>query len=161
MTFSFNVKRSEINKKNLLRKSYFPIPPEAKKFLSPSKLVLTSGDVKKVAKRVTRGKRSILFKAEAIYDYIVENYQRDETIKGCGTGAVCKILKSKKGKCADIHSVFAALARSIGAHAKEIFGIRIPKGKSGDMTKAFHCRAEFYLPGSGWIPVDASDVSNT
>jgi transglutaminase-like putative cysteine protease len=31
-------------------------------------------------------------------------------------------------------------------------------GKSGDITKAQHCRAEFYHPNFGWIPVDPADV---
>jgi transglutaminase-like putative cysteine protease len=62
------------------------------------------------------------------------------------------------GKCGDIHSVFVALARSAGVPAREIFGIRMPKGKEGDMTKAQHCWAEFYMPGYGWVPVDPSDV---
>ena len=31
-------------------------------------------------------------------------------------------------------------------------------GKSGDITKAQHCRAEFYDPRFGWIPVDPADV---
>src|SRR5262245_28192880 len=31
-------------------------------------------------------------------------------------------------------------------------------GRSGDITEAQHCRAEFYLAGHGWIPVDLADV---
>ena len=31
-------------------------------------------------------------------------------------------------------------------------------GRSGDITKAQHCRAEFYLAGHGWVPVDPADV---
>jgi hypothetical protein len=31
-------------------------------------------------------------------------------------------------------------------------------GKSGDVTKAQHCRAEFYDERFGWIPVDPADV---
>ena len=27
-------------------------------------------------------------------------------------------------------------------------------GKAGDVTKAQHCRAEFYAQGMGWFPVD-------
>jgi transglutaminase-like putative cysteine protease len=51
-----------------------------------------------------------------------------------------------------------ALARSVGVPSREIFGIRIPNGKEGDMTKAQHCWAEFFLPGYGWVPIDPSDV---
>jgi transglutaminase-like putative cysteine protease len=83
---------------------------------------------------------------------------RDPNIKGCGFGDVEKLIVSLGGKCGDIHSVFVALARSAGVPAREIFGIRMPKGKGGDMTKAQHCWAEFYMPGYGWVPVDPSDV---
>jgi transglutaminase-like putative cysteine protease len=31
-------------------------------------------------------------------------------------------------------------------------------GKSGDITKAQHCRAEFYDSELGWVPVDPADV---
>jgi transglutaminase-like putative cysteine protease len=39
-----------------------------------------------------------------------------------------------------------------------VFGIRLPKGAEGDMTKAQHCWAEWYLPGYGWVVVDPADV---
>jgi transglutaminase-like putative cysteine protease len=31
-------------------------------------------------------------------------------------------------------------------------------GKSGDISKAQHCRAEVWLAGHGWVPVDPADV---
>ena len=31
-------------------------------------------------------------------------------------------------------------------------------GKSGDISKAQHCRAEVFLTGYGWVPVDPADV---
>ena len=83
---------------------------------------------------------------------------RDPNIKGCGFGRVEQLLVSLGGKCGDISSVYVALARSAGIPAREIFGIRLPKGKEGEMTKAQHCWAEFYLSGYGWVPVDPADV---
>ena len=31
-------------------------------------------------------------------------------------------------------------------------------GKSGDISRGQHCRAEFYADGIGWVPVDPADV---
>jgi transglutaminase-like putative cysteine protease len=47
-----------------------------------------------------------------------------------------------------------------------VYGIRVADsklgykslGKSGDITKAQHCRAEFYSTAYGWVPVDPADV---
>ena len=31
-------------------------------------------------------------------------------------------------------------------------------GKSGDISRAQHCRAEAYLEEEGWLPIDPADV---
>ena len=59
-----------------------------------------------------------------IYDWTCENTYRDPKTRGCGAGDVCALLKNPGGKCADIHSVFVALARAAGVPAREVFGIR-------------------------------------
>lgn len=158
MSFSFKVKRNEIIKKDFLEREDTSTPPEIAKFLAVSSLGPTSGKCKATAEKAIKEERTTLAKAEAIYDYLVENFQRDDTIIGCGAGDVNKLLVSKKGKCADIHSVFVAMARSVGVPAREIFGIRMPSKQENDITKSYHCRAEFYLSSYGWVPVDASDV---
>lgn len=158
LTFSFKARRSEIWRKGFRNSSNVAFPLEAKSFLYSSSKVPCSGAAKELAKKVTLGKKTPLEKMESIYDYIVENFRRDETIIGCGDGDVNNLIKSKGGKCADIHSVLVAIARSSGVPAKEIFGLRIPLEPEGDMTKAYHCISFFYLPDYGWVPVDASDV---
>ena len=37
------------------------------------------------------------------------------------------------------------------------FGYR-SLGKSGDISKAQHCRAEVFINGHGWVPADPADV---
>jgi len=156
LTYSFQVKRKEMIMKNFPKKEA-PIPADLmEKYLLPTSLGPTIGEVKKSAMEITSSKRTVLGKAMAIYDYIVENGERDPDIKGCGVGNVEALLKNLSGKCVDISSVFVTLARSVGVPAREIFGTRI--SKEGDISGAYHCRAEFYLPGYGWVPVDPSDV---
>jgi transglutaminase-like putative cysteine protease len=156
LNFSFDVWRTEIFLKNFPDKEG-EIPIEMQKFLQPTSLAPNSGIVKEVADEVTKGKTTILSKATAIYDYLIEHGQRDPNLNFCGTGDVCQLLLSLRGKCVDFSSVFVALSRTSGVPAKEILGTRI--SKDGDITGAYHCHAEFYLPNYGWVPVDPSDVA--
>lgn len=158
MTYSFKVNRKEQVTKGFPESELKFSPKEMDKYLRPARMLPLDGKVKDYAMRITKDKKTILEKAAAIYDWIVENMYRDPNVKGCGFGEVERLLETRGGKCADIHSVFVALARASGIPAREVFGIRIPKGKEGDMTKAQHCWAEFYLPGYGWVVVDPADV---
>ena len=158
LTYTFHVRRKEMTTRDFPDKEAALSGKEFGIYLASTSLGMTGGAAKAVAGKITKGKRSTLAKAIAIYDWTVENMHRDPDVKGCGLGEVDTLLRKMGGKCADIHSVFVTLARASGIPAREMFGIRLPKGKEGDMTKAQHCWAEFYLPGSGWIVVDPADV---
>lgn len=161
LTYSFSVKRKEQVTKDFSNKELYFSKKEFSKYLEASPSLPITEKVKKYAEKITKGKKTNLDRARAIYDWIVDNMYRDPNVKGCGLGIVETLLETKGGKCADIHSVFVALSRAAGVPAKEVFGIRIPQGKEGDMTKAQHCWAEFYLPGYGWVVVDPADVRKT
>ena len=71
------------------------------------------------------------------------------------------------GKCADLNALYVGLARAAGLPARDVYGIRVAKSELGykslgasseKITKAQHCRAEVYLNGHGWTPVDPADV---
>jgi transglutaminase-like putative cysteine protease len=156
LTLKFDIKREERIRKNF-NDSSMGLPIEVNEYLLPTILGPTTGEVKDIAEEVTKGNTSILSKAIAIYDYLVEHGERDPDLSFCGDGDVCKLLKNLRGKCADFSSVFVALSRSVGVPSREIFGTRI--SKEGDITGSYHCHAEFYLPDYGWIPVDPSDVA--
>ncbi len=158
LSYKFKIKRKEVVTKSFPQKELSFSAGEFVNYLKPAKMLAIDGKVAEYSRKITKGKKTILAKARAIYDWIVDNMYRDPNVKGCGYGEVEKLLETRGGKCADIHSVFVALARASGIPAREIFGIRIPKGKEGDMTKAQHCWAEFYLPGYGWVVVDPADV---
>ena len=126
--------------------------------LSPTGLGPIDGEVRKLAEKITAGQTTVLGKAKAIYDWTCENTYRIPETRGCGFGDVYKLLKKPGGKCADISSIYVALSRAAGVPSREIFGIRQGKKPIQDVRKWQHCWAEFYLPGSGWIPVDPADV---
>src|SRR5262249_30947784 len=139
------------------------------RFLRPTKLIPTDGIVKKTADAITRGAGTDLERARAIYEWIVDNTFRDPNVQGCGVGDVRFMLESNSlgGKCADLNALFVGLARAAGLPARGVYGLRVapsPQGyrslgvASDEATRAQHCRAEVYLTGFGWLPVNPADV---
>jgi transglutaminase-like putative cysteine protease len=139
------------------------------RFLRPTKLLPTDGIVKETATEITKGASGDVEKARAIYEWIVDNTFRDPKTRGCGLGDIRFMLESGNlgGKCADLNALYVGLARSSGLPARDVYGIRVAKSEQGykslgasseNVTKAQHCRAEVYLTGYGWVPVDPADV---
>ncbi len=159
LTYSFDVKRSERTTRDFSGKELPLSRREFQDYLTTDLDRTTKEKVKALAASITKNKKTSLAKARAIYDWVVDNMHRDPDVKGCGLGQIDRLLQTKGGKCIDISSVFVVLARTADVPAREILGIRIPKGKEGDMTKSQHCWAEFYRPGYGWIVVDPADVT--
>jgi len=128
----------------------------------------TDGIVRKTALEITKGAKTDVDKARAIYEWVVDNTQRNPKTRGCGIGDIRGMLESGNlsGKCADLNALYVGLARASGLPARDVYGVRVADskfgykslGKSGDITKAQHCRAEVWLAGFGWVPVDPADV---
>lgn len=143
---------------------------ELRPWLKGSSLKPLDGVVGDAARKITAeaGARTDIEKAQAIYDWIVANCHRNGSVRGCGAGDAAYVLTSGNlgGKCADLNGLFVALARASGVPARDIYGVRVDDsahgyksmGKSGDISRAQHCRAEFYAQGYGWVPVDPADV---
>jgi len=134
---------------------------------APRPSVPTDGIVRETADRITAGRFTPRERLRAIYDWVVDTTWRDPGTPGCGYGDVKSMLESRKfgGKCADINSLMVGLARAAGFPARDVYGIRVADsrqfpslGKSGDISKAQHCRAEVFLEDAGWFPIDPADV---
>jgi transglutaminase-like putative cysteine protease len=141
----------------------------AKFYTAPTELIQTDGIVRQTALDITKGKRSDLEKARAIYEWIVDNTERDPKTRGCGIGDVKGMLETRnlKGKCADLNALYVGLARAAGLPSRDVYGLRVARSEFGyrslgagspNVTRAQHCRAEVYLTGYGWVPVDPADV---
>jgi transglutaminase-like putative cysteine protease len=136
-----------------------PIPPEIRRYVE-SEFWIPSNDrkIQAQARQIVGTRNGILAKARAVYDWVVDNTRRDPNVAGCGVGDVQATMSSRAGKCADISSVYVALARAAGVPAREVFGLRLGQPGETDITGGHHCWAEFYLPGTGWVAVDPADV---
>jgi transglutaminase-like putative cysteine protease len=144
-------------------------PEERALFTKATALIPTDGVVKQTSDRIVAGASSDLEKARAIYNWLVENTERIAATRGCGPGDIKAMLAAEKlgGKCADINGLFVGLARAAGLPARDLYGVRVAPSRFGykslsvastDITKAQHCRADVWLEGIGWTPMDAADV---
>jgi transglutaminase-like putative cysteine protease len=151
------------------RAGYCPeaLPRDLAEYLRPTPSSPTDGIVLAKSREIVGSRTAALDKARSIYDWIVDNTFRCAKTRGCGLGNVAFMLESGDmgGKCADINSLYVGLARAAGLPARDFFGIRVADsavskslGKSGEITKAQHCRAEVFIEGNGWLPVDPADV---
>src|SRR5256712_2724219 len=137
------------------------------RYLEPTLLIPTDGIVLETAQGITQGIASDADKARALYEWIVENTFRDPKTRGCGLGDIKTMLETRYfgGKCADLNALFVGLARAVKIPARDVYGARCADsaefkslGKGGDISKAQHCRAEFYLNGYAWGPGDPAGV---
>jgi transglutaminase-like putative cysteine protease len=138
-------------------------------YTAPTELIPTDGIVKKTALEVTKRAKTDVDKARAIYEWVVENTYRDPKTRGCGWGDIKAMLESGNlgGKCGDLNAVYVGLARAVGVPARDVYGVRVGPSAQGyrslganaqNISKAQHCRAEFFAQGYGWVPVDPADV---
>lgn len=146
------------------------LPAEKRRlYLSATDLIPVTGIVKETADSITAGATSDLDKARRIYEWIVDNTHRDPKVRGCGVGDIASMLRAGNlgGKCADLNALYVGLARAAGLPARDVYGLRVAPSKFGykslgagteNVTKAQHCRAEVFLAGHGWVPVDPADV---
>jgi transglutaminase-like putative cysteine protease len=142
---------------------------DLKRYTSATDLIPTDGIVKQTSDKIVGGATNDVDKARRIYEWVVENTFRDAKTRGCGVGDIASMLKSGNlgGKCADLNALYVGLARAAGLPARDVYGLRVAPSKFGYkslgagsevVTKAQHCRAEVYLTGFGWVPVDPADV---
>ncbi len=135
--------------------------------LQSTRLVPIDGVVRRTAERAIGRIKDPLAMGKAIYEWVVENTSFDPLIKGVGDADIGNMLESGDlaGRSAKISLLFVGLCRSIGIPARPVFGLRIDAsrlfaclGAAGDLSEAQQCRAEFYAPGYGWVPVNPADV---
>ncbi|HSB77070.1 MAG TPA: transglutaminase-like domain-containing protein [Terriglobales bacterium] len=128
------------------------------RYLRPDRLVPTTGVPAQIASAQIAGLRTPLERARALYDYVLHNMRYDKSGTGWGRGDVLYACDAKKGNCTDFHSLFISLARSQGIPARFEIGFALPDERRAGNILGYHCWADFYLPGVGWVPVDISEA---
>jgi len=100
-----------------------------------------------------------LEQARAIYDYVVDNMEYKKIGTGWGNGDTYWACSEKYGNCTDFHALFTSLARSDQIPSRFEIGFPVPSDRDQGTISGYHCWVNFYLPETGWFPIDASEAS--
>ncbi len=130
---------------------------ELRKYTGEDNFLIVTDEVKQLAAKITQGKTTDIEKARSIYDYVFENVSYDKSEPGWGAGDIKRICLIKKGNCTDFHSLFIVLCRACGIPSRFIIGVPLSDRHFAEVRN-YHCWAEFYASGYGWVPVDISEA---
>lgn len=165
---SFNLEMTvEVTRRERIRKDFrgkgaTPLSDDDKaKYadaLKADKLVPLDGKIAELSKTVGGDEKNILNLGRRYYDYVLGLMRYDKSGEGWGRGDALWACDSKYGNCTDFHSVFIGLCRARGIPARFAMGFSIPEARGAGAVGGYHCWAEFFVPGYGWVPVDISEA---
>jgi transglutaminase-like putative cysteine protease len=126
--------------------------------LGPEQFVDVNGRTRSLAREIVGGETNILRQARLLYDYVTGTMAYDATQQSW-KGSTEHALVCSVGNCNDIHALFISLGRSLNIPSRLVLGQAFeppPPGQEACDLCGYHCWAEFFAPGLGWVPVDAS-----
>ena len=166
VTMRFDAARSEHVQSRLRQAGLAPFKeeerdPDMARWLRPDRLVPLDGRIKQWAREVVdaAGAKTDLEKARAIYNHVIATVKYDKTGTGWGRGDIYYACDARRGNCTDFHAIFIGYARAVGIPARFSIGFPLPADRGAGQVSGYHCWAEFYAKGVGWVPVDASEAA--
>lgn len=133
-------------------------PPDIARYLLPDRLVPINGMIGDLSGEQTAGISDPLQKARKLYEYVIAHMHYDHDGTGWGHGDAIFACTAHHGNCTDFHSLFIGMARAAGIPARFDIGFAIPPGSHEAKLSGYHCWAEFYIQGTGWVPIDAAQA---
>ncbi len=131
------------------------------KYLQPNKHVEIDDQIRKLADQVVGNETNPVRAARKLYDWTIEYVEywvKDpKNKKASPVGSTSYCLTFRTGNCTDFESLWTSLARAKGIPTQIVYGSFLKSELRGqDQDQSYHCWAEFYAPGIGWIPHDVS-----
>src|SRR5215213_3983789 len=157
VTMRFDAARWEHIKERLNDASFAPAKeerdPDMSRWLKADRLVPIDDKIRQWSQEVVTaaGAKTDLERARAIYNHVVSTVKYDKTGQGWGRGDIYYACDARRGNCTDFHAV--------GIPARFAVGFPLPADRGQGAVSGYHCWAEFYLRGVGWVPVDASEAA--
>jgi transglutaminase-like putative cysteine protease len=130
-------------------------------YLRPNKHVIIDGDIRRLAQQIVGSEQNPVLAAHKLYDWVLDNVEywvKDpKNNKASPVGSTTYCLTFRTGNCTDFESLWTSLARAVGIPTQIVYGSFLKPDLLGqDQDQSYHCWAEFYAPGLGWIPHDVA-----
>jgi transglutaminase-like putative cysteine protease len=163
VSLRFDATRSE-HRQDLLRVSARRIEESAAEtahWLKPDRLVPLDDQIRSWAREVVDAAhaKTDVEMARAIYNHVVSTVKYDKSGKGWGRGDIYYACENRRGNCTDFHAIFIGYARAVGIPARFAVGLPLPADRGSGQIAGYHCWAEFFAKGIGWVPIDASEAA--
>jgi hypothetical protein len=161
---TYRVKREVFERSNLEEEELTQFEPDERDkfelYLEANERVPTSGElIEKVAADIGFEQYdSPLQEARAIYNHVVDTMEYKKTGDGWGNGDTYWACNKEYGNCTDFHALFTSLARYREIPSRFEIGFPVPTDRKSGEIGGYHCWLDFYLPGIGWTPIDASEA---
>jgi transglutaminase-like putative cysteine protease len=131
------------------------------KYLQTNKHVVIDDDIKKLANEIVGDETNPVLAARKLYDWVLENVEywvKDpKNKKASPVGSTTYCLTFRTGNCTDFESLWTSLARAKGIPTQIVYGSFLkPDLRAQDQDQSYHCWAEFYAPGIGWVHHDVA-----
>ncbi len=161
VTLTFHAVRLERIQPIVLVKANAAPEGDLSRWLKPDRLVPIDGQIQIWARQVVEAAhaKTDLEMARAIYNHVVSTVKYDKSGKGWGRGDIYYACDARRGNCTDFHAIFIGYARAMGIPARFAIGFPLPAERGAGKIAGYHCWAEFYAKGIGWVPVDASEAA--
>jgi len=136
-------------------------PADLGRWLKPDRLVPIDDKIRGWAREVVEAAhaKTDLEMARAIYNHVVSTVKYDKSGTGWGRGDIYHACGARRGNRTDFHAIFIGYARAMGIPARFAIGFPLPADRGAGKISGYHCWAEFYAKGIGWVPVDASEAA--
>jgi transglutaminase-like putative cysteine protease len=131
------------------------------RYLRPNKYVVIDDSIRQLADQIVGDEKNPVLAARKIYDWVLHNidyWVKDpKTKKASPVGSTTYCLIFRTGNCTDFESLWTSLARAKGIPTRIVYGSFFkPEFDGQNQDQSYHCWAQFYAPGVGWVPHDVS-----
>ena len=120
--------------------------------------VPVEGRLAGLASTIDPGEGNTVVLARRLYDHVYDGMRYSKEGEGWGQGDSLWACDAGYGNCTDFHSLFMSLARARGIPTRFTMGFPLPPERGTGKVGGYHCWAEFYVPETGWTPVDISEA---